>query len=67
MRGFARAASGKQSGNARRRGANATATANCGFSSADPADDARDDGVYDLSYARAPHPSYGDAPIPAWT
>ncbi|CAO3405160.1 YgiQ family radical SAM protein [Azospirillum palustre] len=24
------------------------------------------DGVYDLSYARAPHPSYGDARIPAW-
>jgi len=24
------------------------------------------DGVYDLPYARAPHPSYGDAGIPAW-
>jgi uncharacterized radical SAM protein YgiQ len=24
------------------------------------------DGVYDLPYARAPHPSYGDAAIPAW-
>jgi uncharacterized radical SAM protein YgiQ len=24
------------------------------------------DGVYDLPYARAPHPSYGDAKIPAW-
>ncbi len=24
------------------------------------------DGVYDLSYARAPHPVYGDARIPAW-
>jgi uncharacterized radical SAM protein YgiQ len=24
------------------------------------------DGVYDLSYARAPHPSYGKARIPAW-
>ncbi|CAO3362705.1 YgiQ family radical SAM protein [Azospirillum palustre] len=24
------------------------------------------DGVYDLAYARAPHPSYGDARIPAW-
>ncbi len=24
------------------------------------------DGVYDLSYARAPHPAYGDAKIPAW-
>jgi uncharacterized radical SAM protein YgiQ len=24
------------------------------------------DGVYDLPYARAPHPSYGDATIPAW-
>ena len=24
------------------------------------------DGVYDLSYARAPHPSYGKAHIPAW-
>lgn len=24
------------------------------------------DGVYDLPYARAPHPSYGDARIPAW-
>src|SRR5215475_1741204 len=24
------------------------------------------DAVYDLSYARAPHPSYGDAKIPAW-
>jgi uncharacterized radical SAM protein YgiQ len=24
------------------------------------------DGVYDLSYARAPHPSYGNARIPAW-
>jgi uncharacterized radical SAM protein YgiQ len=24
------------------------------------------DGVYDLSYARAPHPSYGNANIPAW-
>lgn len=24
------------------------------------------DFVYDLSYARAPHPSYGDAKIPAW-
>lgn len=24
------------------------------------------DGVYGLTYARAPHPSYGDARIPAW-
>jgi uncharacterized radical SAM protein YgiQ len=24
------------------------------------------DGVYELSYARAPHPSYGQAKIPAW-
>ncbi|MDA1309460.1 MAG: YgiQ family radical SAM protein, partial [Proteobacteria bacterium] len=24
------------------------------------------DGVYDLPYARAPHPGYGDAKIPAW-
>ncbi|MES2534703.1 MAG: YgiQ family radical SAM protein [Pseudomonadota bacterium] len=24
------------------------------------------DGVYDMSYARAPHPSYGKARIPAW-
>ncbi len=24
------------------------------------------DGVYDLPYARAPHPSYGDQAIPAW-
>jgi uncharacterized radical SAM protein YgiQ len=24
------------------------------------------DGVYDLTYARAPHPSYGKAHIPAW-
>ncbi|MBD3811022.1 MAG: YgiQ family radical SAM protein [Betaproteobacteria bacterium] len=24
------------------------------------------DAVYDLPYARAPHPSYGDAKIPAW-
>ncbi|MEI6987533.1 MAG: YgiQ family radical SAM protein, partial [Rhodospirillaceae bacterium] len=24
------------------------------------------DGVYDLPFARAPHPSYGGAPIPAW-
>ena len=24
------------------------------------------DGVYDLPYARAPHPDYGDAKIPAW-
>ncbi|OIQ94802.1 ribosomal protein S12 methylthiotransferase RimO [mine drainage metagenome] len=24
------------------------------------------DGVFDLPYARAPHPSYGDAAIPAW-
>jgi uncharacterized radical SAM protein YgiQ len=24
------------------------------------------DGVYDLPYARAPHPSYGDVRIPAW-
>ncbi|MFO0989626.1 MAG: YgiQ family radical SAM protein [Alphaproteobacteria bacterium] len=24
------------------------------------------DGVYDLPYARAPHPAYGDAKIPAW-
>ncbi|WP_223466257.1 YgiQ family radical SAM protein [Massilia soli] len=24
------------------------------------------DGVFDLSYARAPHPSYGNARIPAW-
>jgi uncharacterized radical SAM protein YgiQ len=24
------------------------------------------DGVYDLPYARAPHPCYGDAKIPAW-
>ncbi|HTJ63974.1 MAG TPA: YgiQ family radical SAM protein [Alphaproteobacteria bacterium] len=24
------------------------------------------DGVYDLPYARAPHPTYGDAKIPAW-
>ncbi|MEH6551101.1 MAG: YgiQ family radical SAM protein [Pseudomonadales bacterium] len=24
------------------------------------------DGVFDLTYARAPHPSYGDAKIPAW-
>ncbi len=24
------------------------------------------DGVYDMAYARAPHPSYGNAKIPAW-
>ena len=24
------------------------------------------DGIYDLPYARGPHPSYGDAKIPAW-
>ncbi len=24
------------------------------------------DGIYDLPYARAPHPSYGEAKIPAW-
>jgi uncharacterized radical SAM protein YgiQ len=24
------------------------------------------DAVYELPYARGPHPSYGDAPIPAW-
>ncbi|CDK97629.1 Conserved hypothetical protein; radical SAM N-terminal [Magnetospirillum gryphiswaldense MSR-1 v2] len=24
------------------------------------------DAVYDLTYARAPHPSYGDAKLPAW-
>jgi uncharacterized radical SAM protein YgiQ len=24
------------------------------------------DGVYDMNYARAPHPSYGKAHIPAW-
>ncbi|WP_229418969.1 YgiQ family radical SAM protein [Pseudoduganella flava] len=24
------------------------------------------DGVYDMNYARAPHPSYGNARIPAW-
>ncbi len=24
------------------------------------------DAVYDLPYARAPHPAYGDAKIPAW-
>ncbi len=24
------------------------------------------DGVYDMTYARAPHPSYGNARIPAW-
>jgi len=24
------------------------------------------DGIYELPYARAPHPSYGDAKIPAW-
>jgi uncharacterized radical SAM protein YgiQ len=24
------------------------------------------DGIFDLPYARAPHPSYGDAKIPAW-
>jgi len=24
------------------------------------------DAVYELPYARAPHPAYGDAPIPAW-
>jgi uncharacterized radical SAM protein YgiQ len=24
------------------------------------------DGIYDLPYARAPHPGYGDAKIPAW-
>src|SRR3546814_10605915 len=24
------------------------------------------DSAYDLPYARAPHPSYGDAKIPAW-
>jgi uncharacterized radical SAM protein YgiQ len=24
------------------------------------------DGVYELAYARAPHPSYGEAKIPAW-
>ncbi|WP_244560973.1 YgiQ family radical SAM protein [Azospirillum oryzae] len=33
---------------------------------ADPVGDNEMDGVYDLPYARAPHPSYGDARIPAW-
>ena len=34
---------------------------------ADPADHRRRwTRVYDLPYARAPHPSYGDAKIPAW-
>jgi uncharacterized radical SAM protein YgiQ len=31
-----------------------------------PLSTAEMDGVYDLPYARAPHPSYGDATIPAW-
>ena len=31
-----------------------------------PLDTNEMDGVYDLPYARAPHPSYGDARIPAW-
>jgi uncharacterized radical SAM protein YgiQ len=31
-----------------------------------PLEMAEMDGVYDLPYARAPHPSYGDAKIPAW-
>jgi uncharacterized radical SAM protein YgiQ len=31
-----------------------------------PLSTAEMDGVYDLPYARAPHPSYGDAKIPAW-
>ncbi len=31
-----------------------------------PLSTAEMDGVYDLPYARAPHPSYGDARIPAW-
>ncbi len=31
-----------------------------------PLETAEMDGVYDLPYARAPHPSYGDAKIPAW-
>ena len=32
-----------------------------------PLTSAEMDAVYDLPYARAPHPSYGDAKIPAWT
>jgi uncharacterized radical SAM protein YgiQ len=31
-----------------------------------PLTSAEMDAVYDLPYARAPHPSYGDAKIPAW-
>jgi uncharacterized radical SAM protein YgiQ len=31
-----------------------------------PLTSAEMDSVYDLPYARAPHPSYGDAKIPAW-
>ncbi len=31
-----------------------------------PLNTAEMDAVYDLPYARAPHPSYGDAKIPAW-
>ena len=31
-----------------------------------PLSTAEMDAVYDLPYARAPHPSYGDAKIPAW-
>ncbi|MCX8146726.1 MAG: YgiQ family radical SAM protein, partial [Azovibrio sp.] len=31
-----------------------------------PLSTAEMDGVYDLPYARAPHPAYGDARIPAW-
>ncbi|MFG1476901.1 YgiQ family radical SAM protein [Xanthobacter agilis] len=31
-----------------------------------PLTSAEMDAVYDLPYARAPHPSYGTAPIPAW-
>ena len=31
-----------------------------------PLSTAEMDAVYDLPYARAPHPSYGDARIPAW-
>ena len=31
-----------------------------------PLNSAEMDAVYDLPYARAPHPSYGDAKIPAW-
>jgi uncharacterized radical SAM protein YgiQ len=37
-----------------------------GDAAADPLTTPEMDGVYELPYARGPHPAYGDAKIPAW-